>query len=148
MLNRSFIGQAPFAIAWFLIVVWKLSPDYPKAAKKSANRLCSLTHSLFDIDWLGLLFLAVGITTALSLMVVGGKKLPWSHPVMISMATICPLSILALILTEGHWAKKPIIPIELLKVNGFVLICVVQILLCAGRFGVSKNIQSEMTYGC
>lgn len=147
MLSRSFIGQAPFAIAWFVIVFWKLSPDYPKPAKKSANGLRSLMAPLFDVDWLGILFLAVSITTALSIMVFGGKKLPWSHPVMISMATICPLSILALILTEGYWAKKPMIPPELLKVDGFVLICVLQILLCAGRFGVSKIIQRELTYG-
>ena len=50
------------------------------------------------------------------------------------------MSAASFVLTERYYAKNPLIPPNLIRHNGIGALCVIQILLCAARFGVSESV--------
>ena len=130
---RSFGGQAPLALVCLTAVTLKLKPDSPVSKARGSGRLKALLRNL---DWLGAILSALCITTGLGAISLGGQKLPWSHPLIILALIVCLISAALFMLTERYHAKFPLLPPKLITHNGIGLICVIQILLCAARFGV------------
>ena len=130
---RSFGAQAPLALVCLTAVILKLTPDSPVNKTRDSGRFKAL---LRNMDWLGAILSAICITTGLGAISLGGQKLPWSHPIIILALTVCLISAAFFMLTERCYAKFPLIPPKLITHNGIGGICVIQILLCAARFGV------------
>ena len=134
---RSFGGQAPLALICLIAVALKLRPDSPVNKTPGCSRFRAL---LRNMDWLGAISSAVCITTGLGAISLGGQKLPWSHPFIIVALTMCLISAAFFIITEQYHARYPLLPPRLIAHNGIGFICVIQILLCAARFGVGGMI--------
>ena len=132
-ISRSFGGQAPLALVCLIAVTLKLTPESPVNKTQGSGRFKAL---LRNMDWLGAILSAIGITTGLGAISLGGRKLPWSHPLIILALTGCLISAAFFMLTERYHARFPLLPPKLIKHNGIGLICVIQVLLCAARFGV------------
>ena len=133
---RSFGGQAPLALICLTAVALKFAPDSlgdPPEKSRGFGRFKALLRTT---DWLGVMLSAMCITTGLGAISMGGKKLPWSHPFVILALIVCVFSAGLFVLTERYWARKPLIPPEIVTHNGIGAMCVVQVLLCAARFGV------------
>lgn len=105
-------------------------------AKDASSNTSPFRRLLREIDWLGAIFSALCITTELGAMSLGGAQLPWSHPIVIFAIVVCVATAGLFVITEKYWAQKPLIPPKLVTHNGVGAICLVQMLLCAARFGV------------
>ena len=134
---RSFGGQAPLALICLTAVTLGLPTQDPAKKTRGSGRFNEFLRSM---DWLGGLFSAICITTGLGTIGLGGEKLPWSHPLIISAIAACVMSAFFFVLTEQRFAKHPLIPPKLVTHNGIGAMCVIQILLCAARFGVSERV--------
>lgn len=137
----SFGGQAPLALICLTAVTLKLKADPPRDAAEKTRGSGRFKALLRTMDWLGAIFSALCITIGLGTISLGGKKLPWSHPIIIVAITVCVLSATFFVLTERYYARKPLIPPKLITQNGIGAICVIQILLCAARFGVGETVR-------
>lgn len=81
---------------------------------------------------------SITITIFLLVLGLGGQKVSWDDPIIIYLAATCVVFGTAFVMREGLWAKKPLIPLWLMRRNGVGVFCVVQILLFSARFAVSK----------
>lgn len=121
-----------------------LAPDFPKTSKEGPDKSYVSAAPWRDFDWRGAITFAASITLLFMMSDFGKKEVPWSHPIAISVTVAGIVSILAFLLTEGFWAKKPLIPLRLLRTNGTGAFCVVQVLLLAARFSVSNAVDSTI----
>lgn len=137
-LVRSFGGQAPLALICLTAVTLKLEADPPRGPGEKVRGSGRFKALLRTMDWLGAILSALCITSGLGAISLGGKKLPWSHPIIILAITVCVMSAAFFVLTERYYARKPLIPPKLITHNGIGAMCVIQILLCAARFGVGE----------
>ena len=135
---RSFGGQAPLALICLTAVTLGLTPRDPAKKTRGSDRFIEFLRTM---DWLGGLFSAICITTGLGAASLGGERLPWSHPLIRIAGAVCLLSAILFVLTERHFARIPLIPPKLVTHNGIGAICVIQILLCAARFGVGEIVK-------
>ena len=135
---RSFVAQAPLALICLAFVAFMLDGRPSQVPGKDLKSNSSqLRRWLREIDWLGAFLSALCITTGLGAMSLGGAQLPWSHPLIILAIVVCVTTAGLFAITEKCWAHKPLIPPDLVTQNGIGGICVVQMLLCIARFGVS-----------
>lgn len=134
---RSFGGQAPLALICLIAVTLGLPTRDPGKKVRRSGRFNEFLRSM---DWLGGLFSAICITTGLGAISLGGDRLPWSHPLIAVAIALCVMSAFAFVLAEQHFARNPLIPPKLVTHNGIGAMCVIQILLCAARFGVSEMV--------
>jgi hypothetical protein len=123
-------------------VAWKFEPESNRKGNEGSGVSRASSASLRDIDWLGAVFFGTSITTGLAVTNLGGKTLAWSDPIIVTVAVGCMLSVAALVFVEVDWAKKPLIPPKLLQTNGIGAMCLVQVLLCGARVGVSLMIHA------
>ena len=139
MSSRSFLGQAPIALICFFLAGWHLPDNSSKAARlasNSDNNTSKTALTVRDVDFLGAaLFTAT--TTSFLLVLNLGQNLSLDDPVIISMAVLCAVLGVAFILTEGFLAKRPLIPLRLIRINGVGIFCLVQILSTMARSSVS-----------
>lgn len=138
----SFGGQAPLALVCLTAVTLLFKPDPPRDLLKKARGSDRFKTLLRSIDWLGAIFSAICITTGLGVIALGGKSLPWSHPFVILAITVSVMSAASFVLTERYYAKTPLIPPNLIRHNGIRALCVIQILLCAARFGSMAQVSN------
>lgn len=135
---RSFGGQAPLALICLTAVILRLPPGPPRVPAKKTPGSGRINGFLRSMDWLGAIFFAICITTGLGAIGLG-EKLPWSHPLIILAITVCVVPAVLFVLTERYCATNPLIPPKLVTHNGIGAMCVVQIHLCAARFGVGEH---------
>ena len=126
------------------LTAWSL-PSKPSKIKKVESPGSPNVLRILDLDFVGTGLFVMMITSFLLFFNLGGQRLPWAHPIVISLAAGCGLSGVAFFLTEAFWAKQPLIPISLLRTNGIGLICLGQILLMCGRLSVSTLPVSSAT---
>ncbi|TLD37309.1 multidrug resistance protein [Venturia nashicola] len=104
----SFLAQAPL-IAISAFFVWILVPhkvhDEDDAKKDKFSR----------IDFTGAFLLAATITSFLLVVEIGGRKVAWTHPLILILLATSILSAVMFVITETRWAVEPIFPIHLLK---------------------------------
>jgi MFS family permease len=87
--------------------------------------------------------IAIFVSATVNLLVVlnlGGEKLPWDHPIIISLIISSLLLGIAFILTEKFLAKRPLIPLWLLRTNGVGISCLVQVLIFLAKASTFSNI--------
>lgn len=132
---RSFTGQMPIAMICCLLTAWGPSSN----TKKLEPPVSPNASRIRDLDFLGAGLFMITITSFLLVFNLGGQRLPWAHPIVVSLAVGCGFGGIAFVWTEAFWAKQPFIPLALMRTNGVGLFCFVQILLMCGRFTVSTR---------
>ena len=107
--GRSFLGQCPPTALAIALVLWKLQiPSLETSAKQS------YFSKLRRIDFIGAILLSVSIVCGLLVLDLGGQKMLWSSPKVLTLLAISLTSGSAFLLVEGFWAKEPIFPLRLL----------------------------------
>ena len=104
----------------------------------NSNHTSAGSGKLYHEDFLGGIMFSITMTIFLLILGLGGQRLSWNDPIIISLTAIFVVSSTAFGMREGFWAKKPLIPMWLMRKNGVGLFCVVQILLFGARSAVSK----------
>lgn len=136
---RSFTCQAPLALFCLTIVILKLSAGQEKKSKTKDQESGQDTKLSRGIDWSGAIFSAIGLGFGIAALSMGGKKLPWSHPLVMLTITGCIIFMVAFAITELFWARSPLISPKIIATNGIGVLGLIQILLCAARYGVSNQ---------
>lgn len=131
------------ALICLILAGWQLPSE-------SANREDIESHSdnkhhtsvgserLRDEDFLGGILFTITITIFLLILALGGHRLSWTDPIILSLVATCVISSTVFGMMEGFWARKPLIPLRLMRKHGIDVFCMVQILLFCARLAVSK----------
>lgn len=90
------------------------------------------------MDFLGTAIFTAATVTFLMVLNLGGEKLPWDHPIIISLIILCLVLGTAFILTEKFQAQRPLIPLWLLRTNGVGISCLAQVLIFLSKASVSN----------
>ncbi|KAE9968812.1 hypothetical protein EG328_007270 [Venturia inaequalis] len=107
----SFIGQAPLIVI-SACCVWILVPH------KVHDEEDTKTDKFSRIDFRG------------------GRKVPWTHPLIVILLTTSVLSAVLFFVTETRWAVEPIFPIHLLKQKDVVCQYLVMALQIAAQLSM------------
>jgi hypothetical protein len=113
------------------------SSSSSSSSSSSRSWRTKLCRVLLDIDVLGAgLFTAA---TAVFLVVVneGGQKRAWRDPVTLGLGFAFLALVAAFLLAEAFVARRPLIPLRLLRMNGVGVFCALQVLLFGARLAVS-----------
>lgn len=92
------------------------------------------------MDFLGIAIFASATINLLVVLNLGGEKLPWDHPIIISLIISCLMFGTAFIFAEKFLAKRPLIPLWLLRTNGVGVSCLVQVLIFLAKAAVSERV--------
>ncbi|RJE25667.1 resistance protein [Aspergillus sclerotialis] len=105
----AFLGQAPLVF----VAYWLVDSKLPNTtARQSDSR--STWNKFKRIDIAGAISMSLGIGSALLVLDMGGQKVPWNHPLIISAAAVSLTSGIVFILVERYLAQKPIFPLRLM----------------------------------
>ncbi|KAI1045843.1 hypothetical protein LB505_010619 [Fusarium chuoi] len=103
----SFLGQSPiFAVSMIIAAI--LLPSTTQTEGATLERIKR-------IDALGALLLGGSVLAFMVPLEIGGQKIPWSHPLVPTLAAAGVILSVAFVLVESRWAKEPIFPLRLLK---------------------------------
>ncbi|KAF5232520.1 hypothetical protein FANTH_12937 [Fusarium anthophilum] len=106
----SFLGQSPiFAVSMIIAAI--LLPSTTQTEGATLERIKR-------IDALGALLLGGSVLAFMVPLEIGGQKIPWSHPLVPTLAAAGVLLLAAFALVESRWAKEPIFPLRLLRSGG------------------------------
>ena len=136
---RSFTCQAPLALVCLAFMSFNLTADHQKTLKTENGDSGQVVVPCREVDWFGAVFSAIGLVFGLAALSMGGRKLPWSHPLVLLAITGCIIFMAAFAITELFWARSPLISPKVIARNEIGVLCVIQILLCTARFGVSNQ---------
>ncbi|KPA38349.1 major facilitator superfamily transporter [Fusarium langsethiae] len=135
----SFGLQVPvLLIATFLC--WQKLPDNLGGRKSQSDNLDKSSgggSKLARLDFVGLFLLAIFILLLLLPMELGGKKIPWSHPVVPGLFMAACISLALFIVVEKRWAKNPVLDLNLFKQRDVVLCLLIATLQSAAQLGVT-----------
>jgi hypothetical protein len=136
--TRSFTGQVPIALLCCILTALRSPSKSSNNKNVESHRYdaSACTSRIRDLDFLGTGLFVMMMSNFLLVFNLGGQRLPWTHPIVVSLAVGCGLSGIAFVLTEAFWAKQPLIPLSLMRTKGIGLFCLVQIFLMGGRFAV------------
>ncbi|MCJ1230374.1 hypothetical protein MMC12_007047 [Toensbergia leucococca] len=93
-----------------------------------------------ELDLLGLLMLAVMLSSLLLLVDLGGRGTAMGSPTMISLLVLFAFSAVCLGLVEVFWAKQPMLSPSLLRKAGLASCYLLQALLLCAQFSIVSNI--------
>ncbi|PNP79470.1 hypothetical protein FNYG_07086 [Fusarium nygamai] len=103
----SFLGQSPiFAVSMIIAAI--LLPSTTQTEGATLERIKR-------IDALGALLLGSSVLAFMVPLEIGGQKIPWSHPLVPTLAAAGVILSVAFVLVESRWAKEPIFPLRLLS---------------------------------
>lgn len=105
---RSFAGQCPLGIL-AIILVWLIFHERPKTVTES--KMVRFKR----IDFLGAFFVMMTIISLLMILDLGGIKVSWERPSMISLISLCILFSAVFCYVELNVAVEPIFPLRLLQ---------------------------------
>lgn len=118
----AFLCQAPLTIAAMVLVAFKLPNTYATTTK-------TWKTSLKRVDFAGAAAMSCAILCLLLVLDMGGDKIPWSSPVLVSLAILVIFFSVLFCAVEKFWAAEPIFPLYLLA-NGHVIIFYSVMILC------------------
>lgn len=107
--NRSFLGQCPPTLLAAFLVAWKLKPTYISECPEQSQ-----LSKLRRIDFLGAILLSLSIICGLLVLELGGKRIPFTHPTILSLLAASLVTGHLFLLVEGFVAKEPIFPLRLM----------------------------------
>lgn len=120
--SNFFVG-VPFAIIALVLLQFTLHLPKPQRAKVS-------------IDYLGIVLLAVGVSTLLIWVSMGGSQFEWDSMTSIVLAVVAGVAIAAFITVE-FFVKEPIVPMSLFRNRTFTLSVIASIAIGVSMFATS-----------
>lgn len=145
----SFAGQVPIVLICLLIVTRDI-PSSPPPQDEEAAAQDDISNSngnkrkpgLRNFDVPGLLTFLITIITFLLFLNIAGQKLPFTHPLILTVAAISITSATLFFLLETIWSPSPLIPLAQIWKNGVAPFCLGQILLFIATVGLVVQIPS------
>lgn len=132
--SRSFFGQAPIFL-FAMILCGIVLPDLKPRNTQVNDEVAS--SRLRRIDFLGAAFLGTGLLALLLPLRIGGQKVPWISPIVLSLFAAGILLLALFVVTEMRWATEPIFPLRLLNNREVVFSYFITICQTAAQVGVS-----------
>ncbi|MCT1478962.1 MDR family MFS transporter [Microbacterium sp. p3-SID336] len=121
--RANFFVGVPFAIVALVLLQFTLHLPKPQRAKVS-------------IDYFGIVLLAVGVSTLLIWVSMGGSQFEWNSGTSIMLAVIAAVAIAGFITVE-FFVKEPIVPMSLFRNRTFTLSVVASIAIGVSMFATS-----------
>ncbi len=121
--SNFFVG-VPFAILALVLLQFTLHLPKPQRDSK------------VSIDYFGIVLLAVGVSTLLIWVSMGGSQFDWDSSTSIMLAVIAGVAIAAFITVE-FFVKEPIVPMSLFRNRTFTLSVIASIAIGVSMFATS-----------
>lgn len=121
--RANFFVGVPFAIIALVLLQFTLHLPKPQKAKVS-------------IDYFGIVLMAVGVSTLLIWVSMGGSQFEWDSMTSITLAVIAGAAIAAFIAVE-FFVKEPIVPMSLFRNRTFTLSVIASIAIGVSMFATS-----------
>ncbi|MFJ4255245.1 DHA2 family efflux MFS transporter permease subunit [Microbacterium sp. NPDC090003] len=121
--SNFFVG-VPFALLALVLLQFTLHLPKPQRDSK------------VSIDYFGIVLLAVGVSTLLIWVSMGGSQFEWNSSTSIMLAVIAGVAIAAFITVE-FFVKEPIVPMSLFRNRTFTLSVVASIAIGVSMFATS-----------
>ena len=121
--RANFFVGVPFAIVALVLLQFTLHLPKPHRAKVS-------------IDYLGIVLLAVGVSTLLIWVSMGGSEFDWDSSTSIVLGAVAGFAILAFIAVE-FFVTEPIVPMSLFRNRTFTLSVIASIAIGVSMFATS-----------
>ena len=121
--SNFFVG-VPFAILALVLLQFTLHLPKPQRDTK------------VSIDYFGIVLLAVGVSTLLIWVSMGGSQFDWDSSTSIMLAVIAGVAIAAFITVE-FFVKEPIVPMSLFRNRTFTLSVIASIAIGVSMFATS-----------
>lgn len=121
--SNFFVG-VPFAILALVLLQFTLHLPKPQRGTK------------VSIDYFGIVLLAVGVSTLLIWVSMGGNQFDWDSGTSIALVVIAAVAIAAFITVE-FFVKEPIVPMSLFRNRTFTLSVVASIAIGVSMFATS-----------
>lgn len=121
--RANFFVGVPFAILALILLQFTLHLPKPQRAKVS-------------IDYFGIVLLAVGVSTLLIWVSLGGNQFDWDSTTSIALAAVAGVAIIAFIVVE-FFVKEPIVPMSLFRNRTFTLSVIASIAIGVSMFATS-----------
>ncbi len=134
--NRSFYGQVPPIVLAILLVAIYLPNSTKSESQDSIESPVSQKSKLSRIDFKGSILFALTVLTLLLPLEIGGIKLPWSHPFILTLFGLSVVLLFAFITVEKK-ADEPILPLEIFHRRDAVFSFAILGLQSAAQLGVS-----------
>lgn len=93
-------------------------------------------NSLQRVDFLGSVLLAAFLVFLLLPLELGGTKIAWSDPRMLTFAAISVLLLTLFVAVEKWWSANPLLPLDMFCNRHTVTAFIIMTLLCAAQLGV------------
>ncbi|QTX06269.1 MFS transporter [Agromyces archimandritae] len=120
--RANFFVGVPFAIAALILIQITLHLPNPNGKVR--------------IDYLGIVFLVVGISTLLIWVSLGGNQFDWDSTTSYALAAVAGAGIIAFVVTE-FFVKEPIVPMSLFANRTFTLSVVASIGIGVAMFATA-----------
>ncbi|KAF5005271.1 hypothetical protein FDECE_8257 [Fusarium decemcellulare] len=139
----SFGCQVPM-LAVATLLCWRNLPNN-LAGRSSQNspdneEQPSTAGKIARVDFLGAFLLAMFILLLLLPLELGGKELPWSHPLVPALFAAAVVFLALFALVEKRWAKEPILDLELFKQRDVVLCLLIIAFQSAAQLGMMFSV--------
>ncbi|GAA5146862.1 hypothetical protein GCM10025768_06030 [Microbacterium pseudoresistens] len=121
--RANFFVGVPFAVIALLLLQFTLHLPKPDKARVS-------------IDYMGIVLLAVGVSTLLIWVSMGGNQFDWDSSTSLTLGVIAVVAILAFIAVE-FFVKEPIVPMSLFRNRTFTLSVIASIAIGVSMFATS-----------
>lgn len=121
--RANFFVGVPFALVALVLLQFTLHLPKPQRAKVS-------------IDYFGIVLLAVGVSTLLIWVSMGGSEFEWDSMTSYALAALSGLAIIAFIAVE-FVVKEPIVPMSLFRNRTFTLSVIASIAIGVSMFATS-----------
>ncbi|RKL28280.1 hypothetical protein BFJ72_g12511 [Fusarium proliferatum] len=96
------------------------------------------------IDALGALLLGGSVLAFMVPLEIGGQKIPWTHPLVPTLAAAGVILSATFVLVESRWAKEPIFPLRLLKSGDVTKTYLIAFGQAAAQLGVTQRVSSTV----
>ncbi|MEJ1088775.1 DHA2 family efflux MFS transporter permease subunit [Microbacterium sp. Mu-80] len=120
--SNFFVG-VPFAVV--ALILLQVTLHLPKPAKAKVS-----------IDYFGIVLLAVGVSTLLIWVSMGGSQFDWDSVTSWTLAIIAAVMIVAFVVVE-FFVKEPIVPMSLFRNRTFTLSVIASIAIGVSMFATS-----------
>ena len=145
---RSFFGQVPPIILAIILVTVSLpgstsATSEPSGPPDTIESPVSQKSKLSRVDFKGSILFTLAILALLLPIELGGVKLPWSHPTIITLFSLSPVLLFVFIAVEKRQAE-PILPLEIFHRRDAVLSFSILGLQIAAQLGVRTGLMSTV----
>ncbi|PQE28587.1 major facilitator superfamily transporter protein [Rutstroemia sp. NJR-2017a WRK4] len=106
----SFLIQCPPTLLALILVSQKLHIVINESPCKQSH-----LSKLKRIDFLGCITLCICIVCGLLVLDLGGTRMPWTEPLLLTLLGVAVAAGVCFILVEAYWAKEPVFPLRLLR---------------------------------